>query len=178
MYKKPSSKRSNNLLPDYIAENISKVDFTYLQSTGIKAFLVDLDHTVVHYGTETVEDWVFEALKNQPLPFFVATNRPKSKDVSVIVKALGAQGAMQPEGLKGKPLPAYYRRSEAETGYTPSELIMVGDRFIQDIYGANKAGMTTLAVEKFGPVTGIDKFFSFIEIKIMKHLKRTYKKVK
>lgn len=177
MYKKPANKRTMALLPDFIAKDISKVDFLYLKNKGAKAFLIDLDHTVVHFGTEKVEDWVYDTLKKQPLPFFIATNRPKSKDVSGLVQSLGANGAMQPQGIKGKPLPAYYKRSEAETGYRPKDLVMIGDRFIQDIYGANKAGMQTIAVEKFGPVVGFDRIISTIEARIMKRLKKSYVKL-
>src|SRR5689334_4789621 len=102
-------KRKFSYRPDFIAASVETIDFEFLEARGIKACFVDLDGTTVKRGTYEVSAQIIRALKSQPLACFIATNRPKSRDLKNLKDDLHANGVIHPKGLIGKPLPYYYR---------------------------------------------------------------------
>lgn len=164
--------------PDYIADSVAAIDFGYLAEHGIKAALIDLDGTVVTRGNYDVGDTVAAALKNQPLAIYIATNRPKSRDLKDLKSRLGADGVLHPHGIWGKPFPTYYRQSVRDHGLKPSETIMIGDRYLQDIWGSNLAGLHSLAVHKLGePTNWFDRLLSGIERRHTRRLSKRYRTI-
>ncbi len=166
-------------MPEYIAENILDVDFNLLEKRGIKAALIDLDGTVVERGRYDVSAEITITLKAQPLKIYIATNRPKSRDLKDLKERLHANGVLHPRGIIGKPFKAYYKQAVAMVGLKPGEAIMIGDRYIQDIVGANQAGLHTLAVKKLDkPVNTFDVLLSAAERRLTSRLSKRYKPAK
>jgi len=52
--------------------------------------------------------------------------------------------------LKQKPYPGLWRKAQKEMGFDFSRSVMVGDRYLQDIFGAKRLGMITIKVNQ-GP---------------------------
>lgn len=175
----PSHKFLRAFKPAFIANSVADINFSYLRSQGIKALYIDLDGTVVARGQYEVSETVRKALRNQPLAVFIATNRHKNKDLKNLQELLHANGTIHPKGRIGKPFKTYYRSSLKQTGLKPNEILMVGDRYFQDIWGANRAGLTSLVVHKIDkPVNRFDSLLSFAESFITNYLQRSYKKIK
>jgi len=140
--------------PDYIADSVCDIDFALLEARGIKTVLIDLDGTVVSRGTFEVDKKITDCLKKQKVDIYIATNRPKSRDLKDLRQSLYATGVVHPSGVFMKPLPKYFKRAAAEHQLQTSEVAMIGDRYLQDIYGANRAGLTTILVRKLGDSKG------------------------
>lgn len=162
--------------PDFIAESISKVDFEYLKKLGIKACLIDLDGTVVSAGKFKVDRKVRKFLKSVQMPLHIATNRPKSRSLKNLKEDLNAVSVIHPRGLAGKPSKLYYKNASKSLKLQPSQLAMIGDRFIQDILGANRAGLYSVLVHKFGDYrSNADKYISETEKILLKIISSGYR---
>jgi uncharacterized protein len=176
MLASPSQIRRNLIRPDYIATSMSDVDFNALQKCGIKAVFVDLDGTVVARGTYDVDTKTSEVLSSQPLKVFIATNRPKSRDLKNLKEVLNADGVIHPHGLAGKPFPRYFATACREHNLLPSQVVMIGDRYIQDIIGAHLAGLTTIVVYKLDkPTNWFDRVLSALERRLTGYFAAQYR---
>ncbi len=151
-------------LPDYIAPNIEDVDFIYLKKQGVEACFYDLDHTLIIHGTHDVDQNVVDHLSRSELDIYIATNRRHDEKLELICQQIGAKAIMHssPGGV-AKPTKKYYGQAVGLTHHQPSELLMIGDRMIQDIWGANRSGLKTLLVGKFGPIKWWDQPISTID---------------
>jgi HAD superfamily phosphatase (TIGR01668 family) len=168
MLRRPTDLKSTgltkNFTPHFIAASVLDIDFEYLASLGIKAALIDLDGTVVARSTYEVNPEIRELLKRQPLKMYIATNRPKSRDLKDLKERLNANGVIHPVGPWGKPFPRYFAQAARDHGLKPEELVMIGDRYLQDIFGANLAGFRTIVVRKLDqPTNIIDQMVSWLE---------------
>lgn len=176
--KYPGARRSRNpFKPDYIVDSVAQIDFKQLYSGGVRACLIDLDGTVVARGTYEVGTDIKKALKAAPVKVYIATNRPVSRDLKNLKEDLHANGVIHPKGLLGKPFKRYYAAAKDDLGLNKKELIMIGDRFLQDMYGANRAGLRTILVsQKIGPPHGLgDRLLSAIEQRIARRWARSYR---
>ncbi len=171
----PHGKR-RSFKPDFIVNTVTDIDFDYLHKHGIKAALIDLDGTVVARGTYDVAAATSKHLKQAALKIYIATNRPKSRSLKDLKDRLNANGVIHPHGILGKPFPQYYAQAARDHGLKPEECVMIGDRFLQDIFGANAAGLTTIAVKKLDrPTNSVDRLLSGAERRFIVRLSRIYK---
>jgi HAD superfamily phosphatase (TIGR01668 family) len=176
LLQKSASKRK--FLPHYLARSVSEIDFDYLKKAGIKACFIDLDDTTVLRGSYDVTPTIVKALKNQPLKCYIATNRPKSRDLKDLKEHLNADGVIHPRGMLGKPTKHYYRQALKDAGVKPDQAVMIGDRVIQDILGANRSGMRSLKVNKLGPAKNtFDRLLSAAENGLVRRFASQYEQV-
>lgn len=163
--------------PDYIADSITEIDFSYLQKLGIKAVLVDLDGTVVQRRKHEVAGNISDVLKTQPLNVFIATNR-QSRGLHDLKSQLHAAGVVHPRGVWFKPFARYYKNALSAIRLSPQEVAMIGDRYLQDVYGANRVGITTVLVRQLGQsVNRADRFISNKEARRTTRLAQEYQLV-
>lgn len=166
--------------PDYLAATVQSIDFGALERRGIRAIMIDLDDTVVARGKFEVDAAVTAALRNQPLKVYIATNRPRSRSLKNLCEALHAQGVTHPSSVFGKPSKRYYQSALKAVGLPPHQVVMVGDRLLQDTFGARRAGIVTISVTKLGePRNLVDQCLSFIEARFKTRIaKLHYRPVK
>ena len=168
----------SSLRPDFIAKSVADIDFAYLKRLGIRACFIDLDGTVVSRGTYEVDARISQALKDSGLSIHIATNRPKSRSLKTLKEQLHASSVIHPKGIAGKPAKKYYLSALKDLDLKNYEVVMIGDRYLQDVYGANKAGIYSLLVYKLGAYKGrTDKLISGIERKLTAAYLLNYKKV-
>lgn len=139
-----------SLRPDFIVDTVQSIDFEMLAQHGIKACLIDLDGTVVKRGTYDVSETIKVTLKraSQVMDIYIATNRPKSRDLKNLKNDIYAKGVIHPKFIYGKPTKRYFTTGLLQIGVPPEQAVMIGDRRIQDIFGANRAGVYSLLVRK------------------------------
>lgn len=156
--KRRNGAKNKLFLPDFIAVSVSDIDFAYLKKQGIEVCFFDLDHTILDRGTTMVEKKVAARLKKIGIKLYIATNRRYSDSLVDIAKQIGASGIMysSKNGLF-KPRLNYYKKLIELSGTEPKKIIMVGDRLIQDVFGANRAKIGTILVNKLGSVSMIDR---------------------
>jgi uncharacterized protein len=165
--------------PDFIAESITEVDFGYLKKLGITTCFIDLDGTTVSRGTFEVDRHIAKVLSKSGLAIHIATNRPKSRSLKSLKEDLHAQSVIHPDGIFAKPSKRYYTGALKELGLEPHEVVMMGDRYIQDTIGANRAGIYSLIVHKLGAAKGKgDLYFSMLEQRFTDRTSNKYQKSK
>lgn len=164
--------------PDFICNSITSVDFGYLKDMGITACFIDLDGTTVSRSTYEVDPAISNALKKSGLDFHIATNRPKSRDLKNLKESLHAKSVIHPQGLFPKPSKRYYLDALKKLQLEPKQVVMIGDRYIQDILGANRSGIYSLLVYKLGGSKGtIDTLLSRFESNMTEKISKHYKPV-
>lgn len=172
-------RRRFSFRPDFVAENVGAIDFAYLASIGITTLFVDLDNTVVSKGTYDVDAKLKELLRSCPLDIKIATNRPKSRDLKELKEDLNASGVIHPIGIYGKPTKRYFQAALRANGLKATEVAMVGDRYLQDVLGANRSGIYSLLVFKLGKSMGkLDQWLSDAEKRYTQKLIHGYVETK
>lgn len=170
-----ANRRRSSIFPDYISSSVADIDFRLLIDRGITTALIDLDGTVVPRGTFEVGTNIRQALQDSGLAIYIATNRPKSRDLKNLKHDLGAVGVIHPSGIYGKPSVRYFEAALRTNNLQAKEVVMIGDRYLQDILGANRAGLHTLLVNKISkPPKLLDRVFSECEEVLTKQISKSY----
>ena len=137
---------ARGLLPDFISETVAAIDFATLKKQGIRQVFIDIDGTITDRGDFHVGEPTLKNLLACPLPLYIATNRLNTEGLEGLAKRIGANGFVSPAGWQGKPSQAYYRHALEKYGFAAPETAMVGDRLLQDIWGANRVGLITVFI--------------------------------
>lgn len=175
----PKKRSKFSFQPDIICRSIVDVDFLFLKKLGVTTCLIDLDGTVVGRGTFEVDPRIGKALSKSGLKIHIATNRPKSRTLHNLKEDLYADSVIHPKGIFPKPSKKYYLNALKELNLQPNTVVMIGDRYLQDILGANRAGIYSLLVHKLGPSKGkIDRYISAAQAKFTDSITSSYEKVK
>ncbi len=141
----------SNFIPDALARAVTSIDFSYWSQRGIKTVCLDLDSTLLPHGGTKLNADSLRFLKTQQIPLMIATNRIGKDKVRPIVRELGDVKVVTARSwLTKKPSKKYFQHLVELSGHRPQELLMVGDRIFQDMWGANRAGLNTCMVEKLG----------------------------
>jgi len=164
--------------PDFIAQSVQTIDYSFLINLGITTCLIDLDGTVVDRGKFDIDSDLSARLKNCGLNVVIATNRPRSRSLKELKQHLHATAVIHPVGIYGKPSKRYMSHALAELGVGSAEVVMIGDRLLQDILGANRSGIYSLMVKRVGGTASLpDKIISRMENRVISKFTGHYKKV-
>ena len=175
----PASPSKQTFLPDFIAPSVAEIDFPFLYRLGIRGCFIDLDGTIVERGQHEISDELSRILKDQPLIISLATNRPKGRSLEDLKERTHAQHVIHPVSVRGKPFKAYYRAALRQVGLEPERAVMIGDRYLQDIVGANRAGLYTVMVHKFGRAEALDdKLQSRVDACFLRRFAGRYEDIK
>ena len=174
--KKKLKTGGSNFLPSYFSESVSVIDFDYLRSQGITVCLFDLDHTILHHGTKIIQPQILEHIHASGMKIFIATNRIHSEILDDIAKQLKADGVVHAvKGKFAKPRRQYYQQAIRLAQQEPHNIVMIGDRIIQDIWGANRSGINTILLSKFGPIKWWDRILIIPDLLLPILFKRKYR---
>lgn len=135
-----------------MATSLLDVDFVELKKRGVKYVAFDADSTLVPSRGKLLDPKT-EAFLKKHRPMFkdwcIASNRitndlvplAKSMDAHVIQATLVIR---KPQRRFFNWVMTYFKSKK------PAEIAMIGDKLIADMFGGNRAGMTTVWVEKIG----------------------------
>lgn len=146
-------------MPNYVAPSVVHIDYDKLISQGIRHFVFDIDNTLTSFGGRTIEPRTIKfllGLKRRPLVKSLCLATNGTRDFSRVREALDVP-IIQPGLIGFKPLPSFYAAVVRSTGAEPAAICMVGDKLIQDIWGANFAGLTTVLVQPVGRDNWLDR---------------------
>lgn len=163
-----------SFVPDFMAGSVSDIDFGLLKQRGIEYVAFDADSTLVPFRGTVISDDLALFLKKQRGLFkdwCIATNRP--------IDNLGPLGTtiaakiIRPQGLRRKPQRVFFERVTRHFQAEPGKIAMIGDKLIADIWGAKRAGLLTVWVERIGPDSPWDKLFQTrrLEKRLMKRFR-------
>jgi HAD superfamily phosphatase (TIGR01668 family) len=138
-------------VPDYMAKSLLDVDFDELKKRGVKFVAFDADATLVHYRGKalTPQTKMFlQQNRNKFTDWCIASNRI-TNDLLPLAKSMDAH-VIRASWFTRKPSRRFFDWVIKHFGAKPHEIAMIGDKLIADMYGAKKAGLTTVWVERIG----------------------------
>jgi HAD superfamily phosphatase (TIGR01668 family) len=132
--------------PDYICDSILDVPVGILQRDGITHLVFDLDKTLVPHGANTISTEFLAFLHTAASAgFTILIGSNTKRDIRFLSELINLT-SVQPIGFSYKPFASFYKRITAQAGVAPAHIAMIGDHIVNDIIGANQAGITTILV--------------------------------
>lgn len=157
--------------PDYILNDIYDIDALGLKKQGITAMILDIDNTIIAWNTFDVPqkliDWAVD-MKRHGVQIMLVSNN----DAVRVQKVAGKLGV--PYIAKaGKPFAHAYQSALSRLSCMKDEVIAVGDKLLQDVWGAKRFGIRAAVVEPINP----KEFFMMYPVRaIERMLKRKWLK--
>ena len=147
----------NYFYPNVYQQSIYTIDYKKLFNSGIKCLLFDLDNTCVPYVDKKPTKELKEQFdKLQDMGFkviiFSNSNKKRLEPFKVYLKVDCSASSKKPNKRKFIEVMNTYN-------YSLSEVAIIGDQLITDIYGGNRVGITTILVN---PISNIDMPFTKI----------------
>lgn len=147
----------NYFYPDAYQKSIYTINYDKLKENGIKCLLFDLDNTCVPYVDRSPNKKLknlFDELQDMGFRVIIFSNSPKSR-LEPFKKELKVDCCAK----AGKPRKNKFLKVIKMYNLDLSEVAIVGDQLITDIYGGNKVGIMTILVN---PISDIDMPFTKI----------------
>jgi HAD superfamily phosphatase (TIGR01668 family) len=156
------------LRPQLAFPTVAEATHALLERPGLKGVLLDVDNTIVNYGTmQATPEAVLAiaALRERYAVALISNNRPHK------VKTLAAELDLPFVADACKPFPWRIRQLLRSIDVAPNEAAMVGDQIFTDILGANRAGvlsvLTNPLTEKDFPATRIIRATEKMVLRLM-----------
>ena len=148
-----------NVIPDHQVNNLFEIQ-GILEHTNIEAIIFDIDQTVVPFGKTTIPEDIHDLIHNLKAKYRMCflSNFPHTEERIKRIRAIETQldiDAIFSE--RRKPSPAAFKMALDFLGSEPEKTMMVGDRILTDIIGANQLGLRTVLVAPLDRKT--DPFF-------------------
>jgi HAD superfamily phosphatase (TIGR01668 family) len=150
------------IVPNYRALDITDIDFAKLAKSGITKVALDVDGTLLPAGKlgRAADAFITHLSKAQKSGHItnltIATNR-FSLLARMVADWISADSIISGGFFIRKPSKPYYDKVISSLGGKPEQMVMIGDRLLQDVFGGNRAGMTTILVDDLGPEPWYDK---------------------
>lgn len=162
-------------VPDYLATAVTDIDFERLARDGVKYVAFDADSTLVDYrGVEIAPATLKHLIKYRPLfkGWCIASNRI-TNDLLPLANSIDA-GVVQATWWTRKPSRRFFSRVLRYFKAQPAEVVMIGDKLVADIYGANRSGLKTVWVEHLGRDSLFDRLIHLrkIEKRVLKRFRK------
>jgi HAD superfamily phosphatase (TIGR01668 family) len=138
-------------VPDYVAASLRDIDFKVLKERGVRFIAFDADSTLVHYRGKALPEETKQFLRRQRKLFerwCIASNRI-TNDLLPLAEAMDAQ-VIRATLFVRKPQRRFFDRVIRHFDAKPHEIAMVGDKLVADMFGAKRAGLMTVWVERIG----------------------------
>ncbi|MCR5787537.1 MAG: YqeG family HAD IIIA-type phosphatase [Bacilli bacterium] len=153
-------------IPDLYQKSIYDINYKKLKNSGIKCLLFDLDNTLVPYTTKEPNKKIKDLFQEL------------SSDFKVIIMSNSGKNRLRPFKEKlnvdvaynsHKPLKKKYKKIFEIYNFKPEQIAAIGDQLMTDVFGGNRVGITTVFVNRIGPVEPITTRFNRIwERKLIK----------
>lgn len=137
------------LYPNYVAASVLEIDTKQLRQAGITHLAFDIDETVMpkkHLALTKEYNKFLQSLGRQGFTLMIGSNA--KRDFNKIAKSINAT-VVPPSFMAFKPLKGYFRRLATAANTRTERIAMVGDRVLNDVIGANHAGLQTILVRPY-----------------------------
>ena len=135
-------------VPDIYQKSIYTINYDLLFSRGIRCLLFDLDNTLVPINEKIPGPKVkelFDELKEKGFKIIIFSNSPKKR-----VRPFKDSLEVDCCALAMKPLSRKFLSVIKVYNLKFSEVAIIGDSMIDDIYGGNNVGITTVLINQIG----------------------------
>lgn len=151
------------LRPDYIINNTANLDPEELSGLGVTTVAFDVDGTVAYHNKEMPPDQqrMIEHLSNAGLQlYFISNNTDENRfdrlAPPVLPDAILHPKKTPPSGDHLRFIPPYKPRSRMlrivmeQANAKPSQMMMVGDQLLADVWSGARASVKTTLVPRLG----------------------------
>ena len=135
----------DNFYPDIYVQSVYKINYKKLKKNGIKCLLFDLNNTLASYDVDSPDDLlrelIFDLENHFKFKVIIVSNSNKNRirPFKEIFNIDASFSSKKPFNKKLKKIMNMYN-------YKDTEIAMIGDTLITDIYGGNKMNFTTILV--------------------------------
>jgi len=134
----------DNFIPDIYQKSIYNINYKRLKKNGIKCFVFDLDNTIasikMREPSKKSKD-LFLELKDLGFKVIIVSNATKHR-VEPFKEGLGVDAACR----SCKPCKGKFLKILKLYHLDISEVAIIGDQLLTDVYGGNKVGIKTILV--------------------------------
>ncbi len=137
--------------PAHAVASLPEINLDDLKAENLSLILLDVDHTLVKWKQEEfspeVLAWVKKA-KEMGFEMCILSNTRHPERLARLAAVLGI------ETFRGrfKPSTHMYEMALEKYGKKPEDAVMIGDQIMTDVFGANRAGIDAIWVQKMeGP---------------------------
>ncbi len=157
--------------PDKYYKSIYDVNYIDLKNNGIKCILFDLDNTLVppneNKPNKKIHDLI-DNLKELDFKIIIMSNSPKKR-----LAPFKDELVIDCSAFSLKPLKKKFNKILKEYKFDLSQIVIIGDQLLTDVFGGNRIGIMTILVnpisKKDFKITSINRRFEhFIETKLEK----------
>ena len=129
-------------------ESTYEIPFEELYRQGIRGVIFDVDNTLVPHDApaDTRAKELFKRLREIGLESCLASNNKETR-VKKFAQAVGTKYIYK----AGKPKRRGYKEAMKQMGTRAENTVFVGDQIFTDIWGANRAGITSILVKPINP---------------------------
>jgi HAD superfamily phosphatase (TIGR01668 family) len=163
-----------NAIPDYQVKSLNEIQ-QILEHSSIDAIIFDIDQTIVPFRETPIPEEIQILLQSlrQKYRICFLSNFPHTEDRIKRIRAIETQLDIAAIFSKRrKPSPAAFQMALDFLESEPEKTMMVGDRILTDIVGANQLGLRTVLVEPLDRKT--DPFFM---VRLPRFFERPYLKL-
>ncbi|MEG0265423.1 MAG: YqeG family HAD IIIA-type phosphatase [Erysipelotrichaceae bacterium] len=128
--------------PDYYIESFHSLKITKLQEQGIKLLICDIDNTLVAHDHPLPSDEVvsfIQSLKDGGIKVVLISNNIEER-----VKTFAAPLQVPYYAFALKPLKKTYKKCCKDYNFKKSEIAVLGDQLLTDIFGAKRMKFYTI----------------------------------
>lgn len=147
-------------VPDFIATSLEDVDFQLLRKRGVRFLAFDVDSTLVPYRARTLAPTMKNFLNQQRNLFsdWCIASNSITNDLEQLTTDFNIH-IIRATLFTRKPSHRFFQRVIDYFGGPPPTIAMIGDKLIADMWGAKRAGLTTVWVTKLGHDSFHDRLF-------------------
>ena len=169
------------LIPTYYYNSIYDIDYQKLYDSGIRLILTDLDNTLISYKESVPNDDLKNLiikLKNMGFEIIIVSNSSKGLRAKKFAEILDLKYTK----MSLKPLKRGINKAIkklASRKYSKDEIILFGDQLMTDIFGANRAKISSVLVKAVDKQTDIlpTRINRKLEIHFLKKIRRKYNRL-
>lgn len=160
-------------LPDMYQKNIYNIDYQKLKKNSIKLLVFDFDNTIMDKEETNIDDELINLFNNLKKIFDIIILSNTFKDEKITKFANACNIRFIKKALK--PLKNGFKKVKKLYPYKNSEIAMIGDQLLTDIFGAKNMNHFTILVDKLGKDDmKFTKINRFVEKTIYKKLDKKY----
>ena len=157
-------------IPNRYYKSIYDIDYKKLRNEGIRALLFDSDNTLalISEGLPPKKVLDFIGKLSKDFDIYIVSNNNRDR-IEKFCKPFNAEFV----SFALKPLSKGFRQIKRKRNYKKSEMCVIGDQLMTDIFGGNRYKCFTILVDPLGKkdlkVTFVNRF---IENRIINHLSK------
>lgn len=134
--------------PDEYLKSIDDVDFEMYYKNGIRGIISDIDNTLVPHGAPADEHIieVFKKIHSLGIKTCLISNNQEPR-VAPFAEKVNSEYICNAH----KPSTKNYIKAMELMGTDKDSTLFLGDQIFTDVWGANRAGIQTVMLEKINP---------------------------